>query len=270
MRRVIVVLTDGLRPDALTPTHMPSLVALASNHAFAHRATTIRPSTTVAALATIATGLAPASHGLTEPGLNALMRMGRLRPMARELARAGLATHIVAGALGPVEQGVAWALASAAGVARFTSQGHRARDVAAAALVAATDLDAGVLFVYLSDCDRVGHAHGWMSREYLAAAAELDVAIGMLAHFAERDLVLVLADHGGGGVSPTDHDEPHALNDEIPLVLAGPGIERRRVSRPISILDIPPTICSWLGIDVPECYEGTPISEAFGAPLVAA
>jgi len=264
MRRVIVVLTDGLRPDAVTPSRMPSLRALADEYTQAVHAKTVRPSTTVAALASLATGVAPESHGLIEPGLGFLARLGRLRPLAREVAQAGFQSQVVASSLSSVERGIVWAVASAAGVSQFVSRGRRARDVADSALGAASDQPEGVLFVYLNDCDRAGHAHGWMSAEYLAAAAELDAAVGVLAPLAERDLVLVLADHGGGGVTPNDHHEPHAVNDAIPLVLAGPDVaRRRRLTRPVSILDVPPTMCAWLGLDVPPGYEGRVLKDAF-------
>jgi arylsulfatase A-like enzyme len=264
MGRVILVLTDGLRPDAVTTSRMPSLSALADACTQAVHATTVRPSTTVAALATLATGVSPQSHGLIEPGLGFLSRLGRLRPLARELARAGHRSQIVASDFTAVDRSVVWALASAAGVGRFVSRGRRARDVAHCARDAAADQPHGVMFVYLNDCDRAGHAHGWMSPEHLAAAAEVDAAVGVLAPLAERDLVLVLADHGGGGVTPNDHHEPHAVNDAIPLVLAGPDVARgRRLTRPVSILDVPPTVCAWLGMDVPSSYEGRVLSDAF-------
>jgi predicted AlkP superfamily pyrophosphatase or phosphodiesterase len=32
--------------------------------------------------------------------------------------------------------------------------------------------DDGLVFVYLNDCDQAGHAHGWMSPQYRAAAVE--------------------------------------------------------------------------------------------------
>jgi len=59
MRRVVLVLADGLRPDAITPTDMPSLDALSRRFTTALRASTVRPSRTVAALASLATGVAP-------------------------------------------------------------------------------------------------------------------------------------------------------------------------------------------------------------------
>lgn len=121
-----------------------------------------------------------------------------------------------------------------------------------------------MLFIYLNDADLAGHAHGWMSPQYLTAAAELDVAIGALSELADDSLVIVLADHGGGGVTAHDHAEPHPVNDRIPLILAGPDVTRRhQLTRAVSLLDVPPTVLWWSGVDVPASYEGRVLSQAF-------
>ena len=119
-------------------------------------------------------------------------------------------------------------------------------------------------FVYLPDCDRAGHAHDWMSEQYLHAAAQVDAGIGRLTTETDDTVFIVTADHGGGGVSATEHHEPHPANDHIPLVVAGPGVSHhRQVTRAVSLLDVPATILWWFGIAVPECYEGSPLAEAF-------
>jgi Type I phosphodiesterase / nucleotide pyrophosphatase len=264
VRRLVFVLADGLRPDAVSPGLMPSLDALGRAYTRAHAARTVRPSATVAALASLATGVGPASHRLIEPGLAFLSRLGGLRPVARELARGGVATDILAANLGPAAYPIAWALAMTAGVRTLTTVGRRARDVAHAAQRALDGPGDRLLFVYLPDCDRAGHAHGWMSAPYLAAAAEVDAAIGMLSSLGDAALLLVTADHGGGGVQPTEHDEPHPVNDHIPLVLAGPGVMRRcGLMHPVSLLDLPATILWWFGLQVPASYEGRPLTAAF-------
>jgi arylsulfatase A-like enzyme len=122
----------------------------------------------------------------------------------------------------------------------------------------------GLMMVYVNDCDRAGHASGWMSEPYLEAVREIDVAVGRLRACVADSLLLVLADHGGGGVEPKDHDAPHPTNDRIPLVLAGPRIRRRHVLRePASLLDVPPTLLWSLGVDVPVEYEGRVLYDAF-------
>lgn len=270
MRRLILALTDGLRPDAITPTVMPSLHALAAAYTSAAVARTVRPSATVAALASLATGVAPDTHRLIQPGLDFLPRIGRLRPVARELSRHGVPADVVTAELPLASLPVAWALASAAGVRRLRPIGRRARDTAAGADWLAGEDGSGLVFVYLPDCDIAGHAHGWMSDRYLAAAAELDAAIGVLSQHVDDALLIVVADHGGGGVLATEHHHPHPVNEHIPLVLAGPGVGREhRLEGPVSILDLSATVLWWFGAPVPDSYEGRPLLEAFAPELVA-
>jgi hypothetical protein len=270
MARCVVFLVDGLQPDAIRPHVAPSLSTLAADYSHAEFALTVRPSATVPALLSLTTGVGPATHQLTEPGMAALRRLGSLRPVPKELAARRLPTVVVAGAIRATEVPVARILSSFAGVTRFVATAGPARHVAAAALGRLRFLPEGLVFVYVNDCDRAGHAHGWMSRQYLEAVREVDVAIGILRACVANSLFVVLADHGGGGVAPTDHDAPHPVNDHIPLVLAGPRVRRKHVLRqPVSILDVPPTLLWWLGLDVPEEYEGRLLRDAFMASEAA-
>ena len=264
MRRLVIVLADGLRPDAISPSVMPSLDALGRVYTLARRARTVRPSATVAALASLATGVGPDTHRLIEPGLEFLPRLHTIRPVSRVLARAGIPTDVVTADLGPAALPVAWALASTAGVRRLVAKGSRGRDTAAVAHRLLSQGEDRLLFVYLPDCDRAGHAHGWMSEPYLEAAAEVDAAVGLLSPWTDDTVFIVTADHGGGGVTANEHDEPHPVNDHIPLIVAGPGVARRRqLTRAISLLDVPATVLWWFDVPVPDGYEGRPLAEAF-------
>ena len=264
MRRVTLILADGLRPDAVTAGRMPSLCSLGWRYTRAANATTVRPSATVSALASLATGVPPDTHGLVQPGLEFLSGLGRLRPLGRELWRNGFATTVVAGDMSIAARAVTRTLAAAAGVRHLITEGRRARETAAAAAEILGEGDAGLTMIYLADCDRAGHAFGWMSGPYLAAASEVDAAISLVAGAAGDHLLIILADHGGGGVHATEHDEPHPLNDGIPLVLAGPTVRRAMViTRPASLLDVPATILWSLDLPVPSSYEGRVIHEAF-------
>ena len=264
MRRVVLVLADGLRPDAITPGVMPSLDALGGAFTLALHARTVRPSKTVAALASLATGVAPQTHRLTEPGLGFLANLRSLRPVAAELARGGIPTDVVTGELGPAALPVAWSLAATAGVRRLTARGSRARETAVTTTCLLAQREERLIFVYLPDCDRAGHAYGWMSERYLEAAAEVDAGVGALVSGGDDTVFIITADHGGGGVTGTEHDQPHPANDHIPLIIAGPGVTRRhQLTRPISILDVPATILWWFGLPVPQRYEGRPVVEAF-------
>jgi predicted AlkP superfamily pyrophosphatase or phosphodiesterase len=266
VRRVVLVVADGLRPDAVSTGTMPSLETLANRYVRAVDARTVRPSATVAALASLATGVGPRSHGLVEPGLDFLARLASVKPVARELSRRGLVTTVVAGQMSLAARPVARTLAVAAGARNLVSGGSRAREIAERAARELARGGDGLTVVYFPDCDQAGHARGWMSEPYLKAAREVDAAIGVLADWASQALLIVLADHGGGGVQATEHDEPHPLNERIPLILAGPAVRRRAIiTQRASLLDVPPTLLWALGVDVPPCYEGRVLREAFVA-----
>lgn len=270
MARCLTILADGLRPDAIGPTTAPCLHHLGRIGATATRARTVRPSVTVAALASLATGVSPRTHGLVQPGLGFLSRVAALRPLGRELAQHGVAARVVAGALAPGSRTIAWALAAYAGVSRLACGERGAGAIAAAALAQWRSLGNGLLFVYFPDCDQVGHAHGWMSPAYMEAVAAVDDAVGLLLEALDDALMIVLADHGGGGVRPDDHDAPHPLNDHIPLFLAGAGVRRARLNGDVSLLDVPATLLHWFGAPIPAGYEGRPLVEAFAAAAVPA
>jgi len=266
MARCLIVLADGLRPDAITTTHAPSLTALSRDYTSAH-AMTVRPSVTVAALASFATGVSPRTHGLVEPGLRFLPRLADLRPLAKELRAHRISTTVVAGSIGLRDRPIAWALTACAGVDRLISAGRTASSIAHVARGIVNAEEHCLVFAYLPDCDKAGHAHGWMTSSYLRAVSAVDAAIGSLTSVLGDTLLVVLADHGGGGGDPRDHDHPHPLNDHIPLVFAGPGVRRRHgIAGTASLLDVPPTILQWFGVPVPDCYEGRPLVEAFAPP----
>jgi hypothetical protein len=264
--RGVVVLADGLRPDALTPALCPAITSLASAHTAAACAVTVRPSVTVAALTSLATGVSPATHRLTEPGLGFLGHLGALRAIPHELARRRLPTLVVAGAMAPRSLPLAWALCRFVGVTRLRPVRGAAPAIARTAWRLARGQPDGLTFVYLPDCDAAGHRAGWMSPPYLDAVAAVDEAVDVLRGLARDSLLVVTADHGGGGVRPDDHDLPHPVNDAIPLILAGPGVRRRHVlEAPARLLDIPPSLLWYLGVPVPAAYEGRILKEAFEA-----
>ena len=264
--RVLVVIADGLRPDVVTPDGMPLLHSLARQYAWAPRARTIRPSVTVPALTSLATGLGPESYRFSSPALGPLAQVGHLRPVLREAAEAGHPTAIVSGERRPEVRRLTSALLAGLSVGTLVFEGAAAPDTARAAVSHLGSNHGGLVAVYLSDCDDAGHAYGWMSRPYLDAAQRVDDAIGFLASRFGADLLLVCSDHGGGGVDPRDHEEPHPLNDRIVLVLAGRTVRRGfALPDPVSILDVPPTVLWALGVLVPPAYEGRILTEAFRA-----
>ncbi|MCX7323571.1 MAG: alkaline phosphatase family protein [Hyphomicrobiales bacterium] len=62
--RVVVVVFDGLRPDMVTPAHMPHLAAFAADGLWFRQARSVFPSMTRVATSSISTGAPPVVHGI--------------------------------------------------------------------------------------------------------------------------------------------------------------------------------------------------------------
>jgi len=245
IRRVVLLVIDGLRPDAVSPALMPTLATLAAS-GWSSEGRTIRPSITIAALASLATGVLPERHGLVDARLPSLQQLSGLRPLPLVLKRHGHRTRIVAGPLPTPHRVLGRTLLGLAGVDSLVSAPPRPRELALAAERERFRREAAFTVVYVNNCDQVGHRQGWMSPAYLDAARAAD----------EAALFLVTADHGGGGVAPTDHDLPHPANDAIPIVAAGIRVLAGRGHGSASLLDLPPTILRALGVPIPKEYAG--------------
>lgn len=266
------MVVDGLRPDAVTETGMPNLAAITQLGWRAECAVTVRPSVTIAALTSLATGVSPARHGLHDVNPGRFPRMGGLRPLPLELGRLGVETTVLIPELPVAARWAAGALLRLGGVTRLVATASSPAAIVAEA-VDRFEGSSGREFVvvYLNDADLAGHAFGWMSPAYRQAVAVVDRALARLMRFCEdpESLVIITADHGGGGVLATDHDHPHPVNDSIPLALmSGRVVPGLATSDPVSLLDIPPTVLHGFGGTAPAPYEGRVIHEAFVTELV--
>lgn len=271
-KKVVLAVIDGLRPDAITPERMPVLHGLLRRGWQAATATTIRPSVTVAALTTLATGVSPEKHGLSSASIQSLGKVRGLRPLPLELRRLGVETSVVTTQLSGSARWLAGALLRLGGVTRLVPAPPAPGILVDVALRhMARNPNAELVVLYLNDADVAGHAWGWMSPAYLQAARAIDRALVPLESLVEDPdtLVVLTADHGGGGVLPQDHDHPHPVNDTIPIGMIGGRVMPGLVSsEPARLLDIPPTVLNGFGGSAPAEYEGRVLHEAFMTELV--
>jgi predicted AlkP superfamily pyrophosphatase or phosphodiesterase len=270
--KVVLVVLDGLRPDAVTPEVMPALHALGARHWQAAHAVTVSPSVTVAALTSLASGVGPSTHGLIEPGFRTLGMFSGLTLLPTHLRRHDRQVTVLTSDLPRGPYILARTLLGIAGAVDLVPGGDTPAAVADVAVREVIRRGPGLSVVYLNDCDKAGHAEMWMSPLYLEAAARLDRGVAHLTELADRNdtLMIVTADHGGGGIVPNDHDGDHPLNLRIPLILAGRTVRQGvRSQTPTHLLDIPPTILSAFGIPIPKSYQGRVLTEAFAAEAQA-
>jgi len=274
VRRVILVVLDGLRPDAMARFELFHLQRLALRGASTFRARTVDPSVTACAMASLITGASPERHGLQSDRFQLPRSRGPIHPLPKVLAEHSLPSSAFISGVPMLLGGLAQRIASVAGFGEARFAGRGAADVLATAARAIDTQRRGLIMMHWPDADAAGHDHGWMSPEYAMAAARMDDALGRLVRQLDLDdpqtLLIAMADHGGGGRVLKHHDSDHPLDVTIPVILAGGAVEPGLLSGQVSLLDVPATVLWALGIPRPESYVGRPMLQAFQRMPVAA
>ena len=265
---MVLVVLDGLRPDAIETFGLRALQNLATRGASTMRATTVGPSVTAACMASLFTGVAPESHGIRSSKFHLGSRSERMYPMPEMLARAKLSTEAFLAQVPWYMKHIAARIARALHV-KATFAGKDSVDVVGAARQRLRDMTDGLMVMHWPDGDDAGHAHGWMTDEYRHAARRMDASmaevVDTIQPFERSDTLLIaMADHGGGGAQLRDHESAHPTDRTIPIIFAGGAVPSRALRDPVSLLDVPPTVLWALGADVPGSYHGRPLLEVFG------
>jgi arylsulfatase A-like enzyme len=268
IRRVVLVVIDGVRADAVPLFGMPQLERLMARGAWSLAARTVTPSVTAAAMGSLLTGVTPTTHGLASDRFCWPRPQAPLDPLPRVLGRAGIPTQAHLARVPRAYRRLAEGFARLLGITHAKLHGEQARDIVASAETSGWADQPGLHLHHWPDADRAGHAHGWTSRGYVAALRQLDAALGTLVQLTgagEEDdtLLVVIADHGGGGREFRNHDSDHPHDRRIPLILAGPRVQPGRLADGHSLLDVPCTVAWALGAEVPDAWHGRPITEAF-------
>jgi hypothetical protein len=275
VERVVVVVLDGLRSDAIDQCglrHMQALVRLGAS-TLAGR--TVAPSVTACAMTSLLTGAHPERHGMQSDRFCVPRPSGSIDPIPQVLARHGVASAAHMAQLPWLFRGLGRKIVQMVGVGEAGFHGHSCVDILRGALPGLRARRHGFTLLHWPDADRAGHQHGWMSAAYAAAARRMDQSLGELVAQLDpfRDpstLLIALADHGGGGVDPKHHNSAHPLDRTIPIVFAGAGVAPGQLAAPVSLLDVPATALWALGVERPESYAGRPVTALAGTLEVAA
>ena len=268
IRRVIIVVLDGLRPDAIDAFDLSNIRAMALSGASTMSARTVSPSCTWPAMTSLLSGLPPETHGILRDSLHVPRPKTQLEPLPALLSQAGLHSAVFLRALPRLYRGTARLIARGLGFAEARFAGATAEEVTMAASKNLRTQERGLIVMHWADADQAGESHGWMTQEYGDACRRLDSAVGQLINVTScssdpHTLVIALADHGGGGVTLNDHCEEHHLNWTIPLILAG-GSVRNMTLEEAHLLDVPATAAWVLGVTRPASYAGRVLIEAIG------
>jgi hypothetical protein len=274
IRRVVLVVLDGLRPDAIPRFGLTNLGMLARHGASTMLGRTVSPSVTACAMASLLTGAPPERHGLQSERFHIPRGRGRIDHLPRMLAARGLPTSAFLRTMPMLFRSIAHRIASHVGVEHSNFRGEDAGAILDTARPTLAAQRSGLILLHWPDADRAGHADGWMSDGYAAAARGLDAATGELVRCLDLHdpgtLLIALADHGGGGAVPDHHNSEHPLDTTIPIILAGGAVRRGDLPTGSSLLDIPATICWALGVPRPDSFGGRALTSGFLTPLLEA
>ncbi len=269
--RVIVLVIDGLRADAIPLYQLRTLQALTDAGTSTLAARTVTPSVTAAAMTSLLTGVAPATHGILSDRFGIPRDPGALEPLPAWLRRHGVQTR---GFMATLPRGFR-ALGARIGSrleADLTFVGRGATPILDTLLRSLDRHRAGCWLCHWPDADLAGHTDGWTSRAYQRATEEVDRAVARLLRGTGvlRDpgtVLVVMADHGGGGQQDRGHDSGHPLDTTIPILIVGGQVARATLAPGTSLLDVPATVPWLFGLPTPSGYQGRVLVEALAGTL---
>jgi predicted AlkP superfamily pyrophosphatase or phosphodiesterase len=263
--KLLLIILDGCRPDALQQADTPNIDSLWQNGAYTWKGQSVMPSVTLPAHTTMFRGISPAKHGVGAD--NVYVPSASVYPSFVEAAKlAQLRTAMfysweqLRDLSSPGSLDMSYCANAVYGEDNDTP-------IAQAAAAYLTEQQPDLFILYLGDIDITGHLHGWMSPEYMSAIETNDRAVGLvlnaLARAGIRDAytILLQADHGG---HDTDHGTDSPEDMTIPWILNGVGVRKgHALQTPVRMIDTAPTIAHILGIPQADAWEGAPILEAF-------
>ena len=249
--KTLVVIVDGMRPDALVKTENAKF--LLENSSYTLNARTVTPSVTLPCHMSLFHSVDPSRHGTTTNVYTPNVRPinGLCEVLLREKKTCAFFYNW--------EEIRDLARPNSLAFSYFCKGrlfGYdKANDIiSAAAIDYLTKNETDFTFLYLGYTDMAGHNCGWMSEQYMAAMENSFNNIRKLYDALPDDYVIIVtADHGG-------HDRTHGteLNEDmiIPIMVLSKNEKIELDFTNASIKDIAPTVTGLLGVSPDDEWEG--------------
>ena len=249
--KVILILVDGMRPDAIA--ELPQVKEMMASASYAMDAQTVFPSVTLPCHMSLFHSVDPSRHGTTTniympqvrpvEGLCEVLKRNKKTcaffynwEQLRDLSRPGSLSHSY------------FCSGKTYGWERTNLQ------VTEEAIAYIGENAPDFTFVYLAWTDEAGHANGWLSEEYRKAIDSSWESIRRFrVAFGEEYTILVTADHGG-------HDRTHGTtmpeDMTIPMFFQGKAFTPGKALEQVNIKDLAPTVAKLLDVEADPEWEG--------------
>lgn len=257
-RKVILILVDGMRPDAMTGCGHPYGTKLLEMGRYSLEAETVYPSVTLPCHMSLFHSVPPERHGILTNTYVPQVRP--VRGLCEQLSAAGKICSFFYNWEELRDLSRPASLAYSFFVSGAFYPCEKANEmVTENALSYIKEEKPDFAFVYLGLVDHVGHAHKWMGEEYMQACRQsLDEIQRLTECFKEAYSIIVTADHGG-------HEWMHGTMEKedmlIPLVCIGPDFQPGARFESAGICDIAPTITELMGVDAAQDWKGRSLLE---------
>ncbi len=252
-QKVLLILCDGLRPDAITACGNPYGSVLLGLGSHTLTAQTVYPSVTLPCHVSLFHSVVPKRHGILT---NTYVPMSRpVSGLCEQLSANGRTCAFFYNweELRDLSRPSSLCYSFFAS-GDFLGSEKANEMVTENALSYIAQEKPDFAFVYLGDTDHAGHESGWMSEAYLRSCARsLDEIHRLIDAFCEEYTIFVTADHGG-------HEYMHGTREpedmRIPLICIGEDFPANQALPEVNICDIAPTITKLEGVPAPKDWKG--------------
>ena len=253
--KVILISIDGMRPDGLKGCGNAYVKELERLCAYTYSASSMTPSVTLPCHFSMTHSVTPQRHGILTNTY-----VPQVRPVLGifEKIRAAKGNSAMFYGWEPLRDiAEPGALRYATYINAYRRESSDTVLTDAAIETISTDKP-DFVFLYMVETDeKGGHDNGWMSEEYLRRiSVAIDNAKRVIERFADEYSIIIMADHGG-------HDRCHGTDMPedmtIPLFFLGKEFTPGVIEKPLSLLDIAPTIAKIMGIEPEMEWEGKAI-----------
>lgn len=251
--KVILILSDGLRPDAMLSCGHPFVEKMKEMSTYCLQAQTVMPSVTLPCHMSLFHSVDPSRHGTTTNVHTPQVRPidGLVDVLSRAKKKCGL--FFTWDQLRDIARPGMW---NAMEYLRCYQYENSNQLMTPRAIRYIREQNPDFVFLYLADTDNTGHDHGWLSKEYMQDTYDaIECVKQVYEACGEEYTYIFLADHGG-------HDRTHGTempeDMTIPLFFFGPAFEKGKELPAASIKDVAPTVTKLMGVEPAEEWEGTP------------
>ena len=242
--KVVLVLVDGMRPDAMMGCGNEFAEKLIKESTYSLDAQTVMPSVTLPCHMSLFHGVDPDRHGITTN-----LYVPQVRPIKGMFDQFALygkknAFFYTWEELRDLSRPDSLYYSLCINQHKYSDTDNKITD---AAIEYINSEAPDFLFLYLGETDEVGgHSCGWMSEQYMKSVSKALFCTERLKNsISEEYTVILIADHGG-------HDRTHgtAMPEDmtIPICLCGRRFARGKEISRLSIKDIAVTVAALLEV----------------------